>query len=178
MYVPIGALAVEAMKDVIQRGFDAGMDDVLPKPFEPSELLQKMVKLMKVDVNNVKYIEAEPQKMTEPKRKRYDIYALGEMVNNDKSELKKLIDMFLDTTPDMLTEIEDQYSKANYERIGKLVHKMKPSVTLMRMGELTPLVPLIEDYENTPVEQLNRSIEKYLRSMKEIVAMIEKEPVG
>lgn len=175
--IPIVALSANAMKDVIQKCIDAGMNDFLPKPFEPSELLSKMVTLMNIDEGEIDYKEAEPQKMTEPKRQRYDIYALGEMVNNDKAELKKLLDMFLDTTPDMLTEIEEQFSNENYERIGKLVHKMKPSVTLMKMGELTPLVPLIEDYENTPVENLNRSIEKYIKCMKEIVSLIEKEPV-
>lgn len=175
--IPIIALSANAMKDVVQRCLDVGMDDFLPKPFEPSELLYKMVKLMKVSKDKINYKEVEPQKMTEPVRKRYDIYALGEMVNNDQVELKKLIGMFLETTPDMLTEIEEQFSQANYERIGKLVHKMKPSVTLMKMGELSPLVPLIEDYENTPVERLNRSIQKYVRSMKEIVSMIAKEPI-
>jgi HPt (histidine-containing phosphotransfer) domain-containing protein len=107
--------------------------------------------------------------------KKNDLLALGEMVNNDKNELKKLLGMFLETTPPALSEMESLLQDKNYQKISKLVHKMKPSVTLMKMKELIPLMPDIENYESVPVVELEGDIRKYILLMSEVVELIKKE---
>ena len=197
MTIPIIALSANVMKDAVQECLDAGMDDFLPKPFEHNDMLMTIVKLLRIDISTIAplassstqespveevvvpieevVVQEKVVKKSPVLGKRYDLAALAGMVNNDERELKKLVNMFLTSTPDMLDEIEVLREDESYDRIGKLVHKMKPSVTLMRMNELIPLLPLIEDYQNTISDKLDGYITTYVSSMREIVTSIKDE---
>ncbi len=187
--MPIIALSANAMKDNVDQCLAVGMNDFLTKPFEPNDLLTLLIKFLASDKphkpdesfgfeesdvsdasDDIELSVPEPEE--EPAQVQFDLDALGQIVNNDREQLNKLIDMFLDSTPGLLDEISELLPAGDYTKIGRLVHKMKPSITLMKMQQLIPLLPIIEHPGNTPQEELHEVVLNFHTILSRIVDLI------
>lgn len=180
--IPIIALSANAMKENVDRCLSSGMDDFLSKPFEPNDLLVKMRRLFKgdmVDVSStpvkekpIEKVSVDPPVSTE---KLYDINALGAMVNHDPKELGMLLSMFLDSTPTNLEQMETLLLEEDFYKIGRVVHKMKPSITLMKMNGLISIMKTLENPKKTSKSDLTSMVHDFVAKMRVIVDCISKE---
>ncbi len=168
--IPIIALSANALKETVDSCLNAGMDDFVAKPFKPNELFAKMITLLGVEEVDLELDSvAVEQPVDAPKTCSYDLSALADLVNNDKEQLKIMLGMFTDSAPQDLLDISRNTQKLDFVKVGAIVHKMKPSIMLMNMAEVVPLIPELENNKNFANEELIQKSEKFVTLLSDIL---------
>jgi len=108
----------------------------------------------------------------------YDLLGLSEMVSGDKKEIKELNNMFLDTTPQGLADINESFQEKDYARLNSAAHKLKSTVGLWGIKDIKTEIELIEKFakEQSNLDKLPALVEK-LNKVLEIVLIQLKEEV-
>ena len=70
------------------------------------------------------------------------------MTGNDRILINELIDIFIDQVNEIGKELEEAYSRSNFEWLGKLAHKAKSSVAIMGMNKLSKKLKEFEQLIN------------------------------
>jgi HPt (histidine-containing phosphotransfer) domain-containing protein len=68
--------------------------------------------------------------------KHYNLASLTEMLGGDKEAKLRMIDIFLQATPETLAELNKSYQERDYKRVGELAHKLKSSVDIFEISEV------------------------------------------
>jgi HPt (histidine-containing phosphotransfer) domain-containing protein len=90
----------------------------------------------------------------------YDLSELEAMSLGNKEFIKKMIDVFLDTTLESLNEMIAFFKEGKIKEVGGLAHKIKPSIDLMGITILKPVVRAIELSGKANGEDLEELIPK------------------
>ncbi len=131
-HVPIVALTASAMPDHRNIAMAVGMDDFLPKPFEPSQLYTILKKYTTPHANGVATVD-EPTEVVEDRLDRQQLNALYE------GDPDYAIDMFATFLEDVLPEFTTfdlEVTKANWPAVGRLAHKLKPTLGMVGLTNL------------------------------------------
>jgi len=93
------------------------------------------------------------------------------MTGNDRILINELIDIFIDQVNEIGKELEEAYSRSNFEWLGKLAHKAKSSVAIMGMNKLSKKLKEFEllAKEQKDVDQYASFIEMFDKSCKEAI---------
>jgi PAS domain S-box-containing protein len=137
--VPIIALTANAIKGDSQRCIEAGMNDYVSKPFSREELQSKMIRL--IDKSAVQ----APKKDSSIVWK--DLTKLMEIVNGDMAFFKKMIRLFVDDTPELIEQIKCGLEEGDYETIGSVAHRLKPSLDHIANSALQKMVRQVENID-------------------------------
>ena len=144
--VPIVAMTAHAMKGDRERCLDAGMDDYLSKPVEP-KLLQAVLDRWAVTARGDEPA-AEDQGSTQRGRATakpvarvatqesnptalkvdtevFDLSALRDRVEEDLELLAEMVDLFLETSPKLVADIESAVAAGDVEMLGVASHTLK-----------------------------------------------------
>ncbi len=78
--------------------------------------------------------------------KLYSLSALNELVG-DEEEIRKLLLIFLESTPEMLDDLNRAYDERNIEQLAKSAHKMKTSIDMLRISNLKDIIRRIDKPE-------------------------------
>lgn len=167
--VPIIALTAAALKGSKEQALESGMNDYITKPFETDDLLNIINKYVKNTSTNRTSSDESNENIMKPEttqKKLYGLKSLSRMFNDNQESIKGMIQLFIDTTIPILTEILTEYQQNNYINIGELAHKLKPSIDFM---EIDTLIKVIRDIENAGKKN---DIENRL---KELIPIFEKD---
>ncbi len=74
-----------------------------------------------------------------------DLAYLYEISDNDREFVQDMIDTIVRNTPDSVTEIRAAQKNNNWEEVGRLVHKLKPSLLLLNIESLSTHIKSLED---------------------------------
>ncbi|MFP4469790.1 MAG: Hpt domain-containing protein [Bacteroidales bacterium] len=100
--------------------------------------------------------------------KLYDLSLLNEMIG-DKKEVKKLLKIFLDITPESLNELNKAYTATDVEKMAKSAHKMKASLDTLGIASLHDVIRKLDKPEKiytfkgnigAVVKEINITLEK------------------
>jgi PAS domain S-box-containing protein len=141
--VPIIAMTASALKGEKSKCLEIGMNDYLTKPFEFASFYEHISKLL----NETKEAEIEADAVDEQKSELFDLTMLEEL--DDNEYLSQMIEIFLNTTPEELTEMKKQMRLNEFESIQRSAHKLKSSVGLMKAGKLFNALVKIEEAAKT-----------------------------
>jgi HPt (histidine-containing phosphotransfer) domain-containing protein len=70
---------------------------------------------------------------------------LYEISDDDREFVKDMIETIVKNTPECLEEIKHAQSENNWTEIGRLVHKLKPSLLLLNIEEMSTHIKSLED---------------------------------
>ncbi len=124
--IPIVAMTASALKNEKEKCIEIGMNDYLSKPFNFSNLYQRLSLLL--DDNPVYSSEKSPAQKSN--NDLFDLSLLEEMEDNEY--LSDIIGIFLANTPGELIQLEQACTASEFDTIQKKAHKLKGSAGLLQ----------------------------------------------
>ncbi len=170
------AMTANVFKKHINKYLEAGMDDVILKPFSEEKILEKIRKHSK----QVQIKSPAAKKSFKPVSKTenddYNLTQLERITKGDKTFLQDMLKTFVENSKSQLERMQKAYQDEDYREIAEAAHRLLPSVDQLEMKKLTTLLKKIEEKylrkeTYNPDEQL---IENAIKEMKAGIGMINK----
>jgi len=177
--VPIIALSANILNGDDERYMEAGMNGYVCKPFDDQRLFNIITLNLKngsmsaepLNAPKVKASEAQPA----TREKLYDLTMVESIAGGDTGFVKKMVQIFLDTMPPSVIQLNQALEKKDWESLSKLAHKMKSTIDSMGIQPLREVIRTIEangknktDLENLPslVRKVNVVLEACLEQLR------------
>ncbi|WP_341227108.1 PAS domain S-box protein [uncultured Arcticibacterium sp.] len=156
---PIVAITASAMSFEKNKALDAGMNDILTKPFTPPELEAVLNKYLNI---------AQRSEAVIPKEKEIDMTELDnarlvEIYGDDMDFKKMVFEMFVEELPSQIEELVDLNESKRWADFGQLAHKMKPAFGMVGLSEGEEELRKIESEIKT--EGINESLETLINEV-------------
>ncbi len=165
--VPIVALTANAIKGDSDRCFEVGMNAYISKPFKPEQLIE-------VIQQNVPGLDSKSV-VSSSQKQLTDIEYLREVCHNDSVFMKEMIEVFVNTMPDILEEMERSIEDSEWNKLSKAAHKSKPSFTFMGLKDTTNLAKKIEEMgrEGTEVDKIPLVFKEFSDQTQKAIAELQ-----
>ena len=140
--IPIIALTASVLRTDLDKCIDAGMNSYIPKPFKAYQLIGEIAEVLNITMRKVKRV----QKIKEiPKSDEITNLAyLKNFCERDKDRIKKYIDMFIKSAPQVVEKINLAINDNDFEDVANHVHGFKTKCMMMGMAETKDLANSIE----------------------------------
>jgi CheY-like chemotaxis protein len=150
-HIPIIALTANALKGDSEKYMIAGMNDYLSKPFTEEQLFTVIQRNIQPPVMD----NSQPPAGNEAAASLYDLTMVRSVSGGDEGFIKKMVQLFVDTVPPGLSELQEALRQEQWERVGKLAHKLKSTIDSMGITSLKDDIRTIESngkhQENTGI---------------------------
>ncbi|MDD5508369.1 MAG: response regulator [Bacteroidales bacterium] len=171
--LPVIALTANVMKEFLQIALDAGADDYLSKPFQPEELIAKIVQMLRPGTRkkNVHLPATKGDRKSGKEKITYhNLDNLLQILDNDREQMKIMIEKFLAIAPQYFNELLDAHQKLDYARLGQASHKIKSSIDLVSSEDMKSMIRLIHEYarEEKHLDQLPDLISAFQTAFRQL----------
>lgn len=175
----LGATAV--MEDEkIERCKNAGMNDIVFKPFSANELLLKIKSIFNKEDVHQAYASASPKVSEFLSDGTINIHAIDETTDGDEELKKELITVFYNSINVTYKKMEEAFLKEDYMTISELAHKIIPSCKhfeavnaisfLKHLEILRHQTDIQKKTVRTDLNNLYREVEKMNMILKEFLS--------
>ena len=164
--IPILALTASVLQSDIRQCIDAGMNAVIPKPFELEKLLKTLSRFYQYTGDD-KPVEAM-QEATDTAEHTTDFSMdfLIQFCEGDMERVKKYAGLFEKATVNNINHLKTAQQENNLEKLGLTVHSMKGHLKLMGMDNTLEMAENIERAlrNNTPDATLQQLVAAYIHT--------------
>jgi PAS domain S-box-containing protein len=141
--VPIIALTANATQKDFEKCLAMGMNDCITKPFTQDDLFKILTKYLgKRLTNKQKIISSESTNQIDTPI--IDLTYLKKVSNNNQEFIQEIINTFLESMPKSIEDINTFLKEKNWIQLGKVAHKIKPTITLMGIHSLKDKILQLE----------------------------------
>jgi signal transduction histidine kinase/AmiR/NasT family two-component response regulator/HPt (histidine-containing phosphotransfer) domain-containing protein len=149
MNVPIIALTASALLDRKARAAATGMTDFVTKPFNPTQLLEKLHQYLpkngsKTAVANEDLVEMDMEEDTFSFDKRLDVAFMNDFYEGDLEHACEMFDIFLNDSLKDLSKLSPALKATNWQLMASLAHKLKPTFAMVGLTQITQYVENLE----------------------------------
>ena len=142
---PIIALTARAQAGEADRLQASGFAGYLAKPYREEQLLETIQTVLARHSPNTVSITPPPFAMNSAKS-LYDLSNVRLLVRNDEAIVRRLAWAFIETTPAILTALDEALTRADWEAVGDAAHHLKSSLDGLGVESLRHTIREIEAY--------------------------------
>lgn len=175
--VPIVALTANAMKAECDVYLELGMNDCMAKPFEEPMLFQTVSKNIKQATGMINSIGEAAAPAAASNEKLYDLSMVEAISGGDKSFIRKMVQLFLDTVPATLNDLKTTSGNGDWASLSKHAHKLKSTIDSMNINSLKQDIRTIEASAkaNGDPAELRRLTDRVLAVMQDVMKQVKSE---
>ncbi len=109
--------------------------------------------------------------------KLYNLDRLSQYVGNDDNQVKEMINIFLNTVPQDIDQLQKSADKEKWDKVYEVAHRIKPSVDVFEMNEVLVDIKRIEKLarDNNIENNLAKLIKKLSEKFNSIILLLKKE---
>lgn len=169
------AITAHAMKGAREQYITAGMDDYISKPVRLQELataLRNITPFVSSEPYTLDYVE---QSDTSPIDEHIIQDVLNEAEPDDISNFLDIVDIFLETTPDMFRELHDAVITSNPQNMRRVAHTLKGSSQLgaTTFANIAAQIQALGDSDTVEgasilIEHLEREYQRVQQAFKDV----------
>lgn len=110
--------------------------------------------------------------------KLYDLSQLS-LIMGDGEGIRMMLNIFLESTPKILEELNDGFAANDIEKISRSAHKLKASLDMMKIETLYNTIRKVDRHENvvSNMDQLPSIIEKINSTLDVVFSQLRTEPL-
>ena len=142
--IPIIALTANSLAVEVAKTKEAGMDDFVSKPIDPTILYSKILKHLGIDTTP-RVLETINSKKTEP---LFDLSTIKDLARGSDEFINTTIELFLDKTPDIVAAIKKGLQNNDIQEIKSQAHKLKSTANLFQMNKVLELIDKLESLDD------------------------------
>lgn len=108
--------------------------------------------------------------------RHHNLDSLSQMLDNDSAALERMIAVFCESTPEIVEVLNENFREEDMEQLSRTAHKLKSSIDLFQIKELSTLVRQLEDIAHSGgtiarieplVTRLNQVIREVIEDLEE-----------
>jgi len=168
--LPIVAITANVFKSSMNQYLDAGIDDIIVKPFD-DETLRKII-LKQFALHTIPVLKKSTQAPKRSGSKLYDLDKLVELSGGDQDFYSEMIKVFLKVSHLAIKELTKAIKEENIADIGKTVHRISPSIKEVRITTAVTLADALEASEYKDKDFVLANAPKLLHILSSAVAQI------
>ena len=187
--LPVIALTADARQGIREQIAKVGMNDYISKPFIPDELYKKITRYL-YPSHSHKVAAVEPvleplaapaENLNAPETEAPALYTFDNLLEQSGGNmdfLKRMVSIFLQTTPATLTQIEENLKNGELESLQGLAHKIKPSIDILEIKDQKDKVRLIEKMppDTFSSNEGKEMIIEFIETIRKVCDQIQKDP--
>lgn len=153
--VPIIALTAMSSKEEIIRLNGENFNDYVLKPFNASELQEKMEQHL---FHPSSFSLSSPQQVREDflEEKLYSNQLLSQMMYGQDIQIKQMEDLFIQQANEALIEMTHFESQKEWERIAQIAHKLKASIDMLQIDTLKKPIRDLENQQKMGLNEMDK----------------------
>ncbi len=125
--IPIIALTAHAFSDVRREAIEAGMNDLLAKPYKPEQLFMMINKWFNTSWNSSRHLDKNAQKNNDSNATIYDKKVAIQTVSGDEKVAQELLDDFINSLDESINSIKDIQARVDNNGLYEIIHKLSGS---------------------------------------------------
>ena len=144
---PIIALTARAQTGEAERLQAAGFAGYLAKPYREEQLLETIRTVIARTTQAAEPVIAHHSATSMPSETAlYNLSNVRQLVRNDEAIVRRLAWAFIETTPAILTALDEALTAANWEAVGDAAHHLKSSLDGLGVESLRHVIREVEAY--------------------------------
>jgi len=107
----------------------------------------------------------------------FDSTVLNDYLNNNQSDVKDMIKLFLTTIPPLIEKLKDHTAKQNWKQVNYIAHRFKPSLDILGFHNSKEKAEIIEKMAETEkeIDTINRFVNELENDIQQIINILKKE---
>jgi CheY-like chemotaxis protein/HPt (histidine-containing phosphotransfer) domain-containing protein len=178
--IPIVALTASAEPEVVNKCKDAGIDQVLTKPYLEDELLVILIQMLfpDQDISKIKRSGKNNRSGIIRSKDSYDLQNLKNLAPGDREFTRDMLETFLESTHKNMELMKHAMQKGDSKQIGELAHTLAAPCRHLGMDSVVDVLKKMETVTkngNTNnelaglVESLDHKLQTLLPQLREEV---------
>ncbi|MBW8684922.1 ATP-binding protein [Chitinophaga rhizophila] len=175
---PLVATTALAMESTFTQARQAGITDILTKPYTPDQLLQVLNKYLNDDETEL-IMEESTNISGFEFHHELDVKYLNTLYENNISYAADLFEIFLKTIREEVVKIRKLVENRDWEHLKFQVHKLKPNFAMVGLTWITSNMQQLENTLNSnkriPPEEVDAVFADISKDLEKFYPIIEQE---
>lgn len=173
--VPILALTANAFREDHEQYIAAGMNGVVPKPFEEWQLFEAIGRSVKGAYTVTPQSDVAERVPAAAGEKLYDPAALTRITSGDMEFERRMVHLFIRSSNEAMDDMRTGVQQGDWERVRFVAHKIKPNIDRMHIHSLEETIRTIEKYHpgNDHSEVMMDLVDRFTSLLCETVRQLE-----